>query len=691
MKLDWWEPSFSQTYKIFTQVLLRILAGVILIRLILGVSSYPDLISYCQIQGIMAISLLALMSRKINKYSTTIKQFYLFTMIEAINFSLKYNSLAIFHEETMLTIIQSTLLTILFQMRIFESIFANAFIMIKHLILWYFWADLNDQYIIPKPTTIVISMIIFIIWITFEINHRTHLKENFLAKETIKKSNMQITEFLRLFNDGLLIMSKAFTLQYANDKIEAILKPENQDYTSKLKAILIKDTECSIYDKLKKIPWKYHCETISIGVSIMDNSWYEWTVKISNWEDQLCYMITVKDVTDILYVERIASENRSKRALIRSISHELRTPINAISLIVDELRNTINLEFQSQLSMIRSCVWLLNCQVSDILDYSELVSGKFILNPSKYNFKDSLLICVRFFSVQAAYKGIELVAKIDPDIPEYCFADEFRVQKVVTNLLSNAIKYTNKGSVNLCVIHTGSAIEISVTDSGIGIHESRLAFIFEMFSDNSGGLTSELSGLGLHVSNIILRLAGTSMKVTSKIGEGSVFSFCLDALMDKPRIKLGKEIEIPWELTRRTHLPESLVLQKLNAKILIVDDNDFNRLTLGNILKLLCVRYIEAVNGEIAVQIVSQYDKSKYPIRCVIMDCDMPVMDGWEATRRIISRYNQGLLKHLPTIIGHTAYSSKEDIQRCYESGMTSHFLKPTTREEVLSVITSYI
>ena len=691
MKSEWWDQSFVQTYSSFARIFTRVLVCAILSRIALYFCFDYNLLGYSQIEGFIFIAFLLFISAMLKNGSIIIKQVYLYAMIEVINIFLKLNSMSFFPEEKTLLILESTLLTILFQTKIFENIYINAFIILKHIILWHFWTDIDYKFSQIIPTAIGMCIVIFGLWILFEINKRNYIKENFLAKEEIKKSNNRVTEFLRLFSDGLLIMSRGFDVKYSNDTIDAILKPEDKDYISKLKAIIMNDGDCSIFEKLSRVEWKITNSAASIGVSNIDCYLYEWTLKISNWGDEPCYMIKVKDVTKLLSVERMAAENRSKRELIRSVSHELRTPINAISLIVDEICNNVSEDLKEKLSMIKSCVWLLNCHVSDILDYSELVSGKFILNPTNYNLKESLVKCTELFFVQSTHKGVELVTKIDPTIPDVCTADEFRVQKVVTNLLSNAIKYTNKGTVELCAINTGLGVDISVKDTGIGIHQDRLALIFDLFSENQNGMSSGMSGLGLHISNNILKLAGTTLKITSKLGEGSIFTFHLEAFREIPNYQLSSEIDIPYELLGKTYLPKSLVGEKIYPRILIADDNEFNRLTLGNILKRYYISFIEAFNGEVAVQIISEYDKSKFPISCIIMDCNMPVMDGWEATKRIISMYNQGLLNFLPTIIGHTAYSSKEDILRCYDSGMTTHFLKPTTEQQFLSIIRNYI
>ena len=133
------------------------------------------------------------------------------------------------------------------------------------------------------------------------------------------------------------------------------------------------------------------------------------------------------------------------------------------------------------------------------------------------------------------------------------------------------------------------------------------------------------------------------------------------------------------------------IFDKEFPKVLIADDNDFNRLLLGNILKNHGIPFIEATNGKIAVKNIEKFDRKKTPILCIIMDCDMPVMNGWEASKAINEKYNKGFLKYRPAIIGHTAYSSTADINQCYDSGMITYILKPASQAQILHTLKKYI
>ena len=152
-------------------------------------------------------------------------------------------------------------------------------------------------------------------------------------------------------------------------------------------------------------------------------------------------------------------------------------------------------------------------------------------------------------------------------------------------------------------------------------------------------------------------------------------------------------MNIPKEINSPLIVPQMTfsILDKQNPKALIVDDNDFNRVLLGNILKSHGIPYVEAINGKVAVKLIRKFDRIKIPILCIIMDCDMPVMDGWQATKKIHKNYSEGIIKFLPAIIGHTAYSSTSDIKKCYDSGMISVIAKPTTQAQILNALRKYI
>jgi signal transduction histidine kinase/CheY-like chemotaxis protein len=682
MKSDWWDIEFDETYNRFRRIFCIIMIISITTRTIFSFAFGFELIfGSPQLElNIAILSYLALM-KFIENFNPSVKKIVFYFAIESLNALLKF--ITIKHDE-MLCSLHSTLLTILFQTNIFKSTYWIALVVIKHLLLWFYTK--HDIIIGPKnPSQLMIAMAFFSIWLIFEHDKRSYCKEKYLAKKAQKQLTDQLVEIMRSFPDGLIILDKALTPKYMNEKAKNTLNTDMKTLLEVISNIKIQNTNTSILHKINTACFNESSDTVSLGTSKSNDKIYEWIIKTITWDNVECYMITLKDLTEIISLERESIENKTKSAFIRSISHELRTPVNAILLIVNELVKELPNQHQEKLLNIKVCSTLLSYQISDILDYTELQSGTLLLENNPCDLKKYLQDCINLIKIQAKYKGLELKSSIDSLIPDRCNIDGYRVQKVLLNLLSNAVKFTNKGIIEVYAKQTDSGIEVKVKDTGIGIKKERIDHIFAMFSDESN---SALSGLGLFMSKNILKLLNCHLNVTSELGRGSLFSFLLP--MGTNPSDCSEDLQIPNEYPDYPQIPKFYMNSNFNdyPKVMIVDDNDFNRLCLASILERNGIKYIQAINGEAAVKKILKYNDK--PIKCVIMDCNMPVMDGWEATKSIISYYEQGLIKSLPVVIGHTAYSSKEDIQRCYDSGMTTIVFKPTTEENILSIISKY-
>ena len=183
--------------------------------------------------------------------------------------------------------------------------------------------------------------------------------------------------------------------------------------------------------------------------------------------------------------------------------------------------------------------------------------------------------------------------------------------------------------------------------------------------------------MGLFISNSILKLFNSKFSVTSKLGQGTKFSFIIDLHTEN-----NEDNDIATEFVTETF--SNLALKMAQYKkfdeeecdVMIVDDHDLNRMFLGNVLKKLKIPYIEAINGQEAVEKVIFCSQMKKPLKCIVMDCNMPVMDGWQASSKIKNLFELGAVKEFPAIIAYTAYSSDEDIKKCYDSGMISYIVK---------------
>ena len=616
-----------------------------------------------------------------------IKKICLYTVIEILNFVYKYFSFSAHQDEYVMYCMLSTVFCVLFQTSIFQNSLHTGIIVFKHIYIWYFFDNISKSLSFYPILEVTLSPTIIFIWTLYEKEKRARLRHYYYLKTKKEKYALQISDLLRLFRDGLIILNPKFNIQYTNDKANKLIMNGPDKFIDRLKIMKFQD-EKSIFESLCSIKFESKEMSISLGITELNHLLYEWTVNHITWNDGLSYMIIIKDVTTILKIERITSENNAKSALIRSVSHELRTPVHAITLLADSLIQDVNESCKGRILNIKTCAELLTFQISDILDYSELLSKKFKLNKSFCNFRARLEECINPILFQVKFKGLEFKKNIDSSIINYCYIDYYRIQKIIINLLTNAVKYTYKGSIELSVVNIETGIKISIKDTGIGIPKEQLSKIFDMFSDKISGM----SGLGLHISNRVLKYLGSALSVTSEENQGSIFSFCLsidNTPCDDSKPRKGCSCEISDIYMMSMQISNNF--DQNYPKVLIVDDNDFNRLLLGNMLTNNGISYIEANNGKMAVEATMNFDKKNTPVFCIIMDCNMPVMDGWEATKTINEKYKTGIIKFLPIIIGHTAYSSSDDIQRCYDSGMVSYILKPTTQEQILIALRKYI
>jgi len=238
-------------------------------------------------------------------------------------------------------------------------------------------------------------------------------------------------------------------------------------------------------------------------------------------------------------------------------------------------------------------------------------------------------------------------------------------------------------------------LRVSVKDTGIGIQPYRLEKLFDLFESlDSKGKLAHGFGLKLHVSNIIAqRLGNERINVKSRENRGTVFKFNVSIQEDV----LNTSTE-DCENLEENALANSLPITKSrksfmnhSPRVLVVDDNEFNRIILGEFLKQEYIDYDEAINGLIACQLVEHRNRLKGGYSVIIMDIQMPVMDGWQATRRLLDMHGIGEIESCPVIIGYSAYSGKDEETRARDAGMTELLLKPTPKSELLKVIKRYL
>jgi PAS domain S-box-containing protein len=368
---------------------------------------------------------------------------------------------------------------------------------------------------------------------------------------------------------------------------------------------------------------------------------------------------------------------------LANMSHEIRTPMNGIQGMTDLLLDTTLSDQQKEFArIIKRSVNNLLVIINDILDFSKIKAGKLTIEKIDFRLKDVLDNVKGIFDHRVKKKGLLLQVTTDPAIPESLRGDPYRLNQVLINLIGNAVKFTEKGSVRVHVgLQEQSADEVSlqfsVTDTGIGIPESSLPYIFDHFSQGGLDISRRYggTGLGLAISHRLVQLQGGSIVVKSSEGVGSEFSFQLSY-----NYEVVVEAAIPAT-------PVSAVLADYSQylagkKFLVAEDNEVNQQLVEHVLRRGGGQVQLANNGELAVQFLQQGEH--YDL--VIMDLQMPVMDGYTATQVI----RNDLQLSIP-IIAMTATALIGEQLRCFEVGMNDYMTKPFEFTELYKRIISLL
>jgi len=363
---------------------------------------------------------------------------------------------------------------------------------------------------------------------------------------------------------------------------------------------------------------------------------------------------------------------KAKQQFLSNMSHEIRTPMNAIiGFTKVALKTDLTDKQEEYLTAIKESGDTLIVLINDILDLAKVDAGKMTFEKNPFKMAASISAMIHLFEAKMQESNILLVEEYDYKIPETLIGDSVRLHQIVLNLVSNAVKFTTKGKitvgVHLLKEDEGKVtIEFSVADTGIGIPENKIGSIFENFQQASSG-TARLyggTGLGLAIAKQLVESQGGKISVESKIDEGSTFSFTLDFLKAKGGIKIEEDLTV-------------LDVENKDIKVLVAEDIALNQLLMKTVLGDLGFEYDIAANGKIAIE---KLKGGNFDI--ILMDLQMPEMNGFEATEFIRNKMNSKI-----PIIALTADVTTVDVTKCKAVGMNDYISKPVDEKLLYSKI----
>lgn len=378
----------------------------------------------------------------------------------------------------------------------------------------------------------------------------------------------------------------------------------------------------------------------------------------------------------------LALEARS--LFLANMSHEIRTPINGVLGMLQILESSpLNPKQQRFLGLAKDSATSLLGIISDILDFTKIDSDKLTLEEVPIDLNQLLNNCVEIFNPRAQDKSIKLVRKFELTDKFFAVSDPTRLRQICSNLLSNAIKFTHQGQVDITTQITRkdnnrAMLTILVEDSGVGINEEQLAQLFSPFNQADASTTRKFggTGLGLSITRKLCQLMGGDVSVESTPDAGSKF---------KASINLG--IVEASELTSTTSAVQTTEMDLSHLRILIVEDNEINQVVIGEMLKQRHIVFDIVKDGIEALAILKHGIKFGHEYSIILMDCQMPNMDGYQATQHI--RQLPAPVNSIP-IIALTANAMSDEREKCFASGMNEYLSKPIEQTKLFSMIEKF-
>jgi signal transduction histidine kinase/CheY-like chemotaxis protein len=393
----------------------------------------------------------------------------------------------------------------------------------------------------------------------------------------------------------------------------------------------------------------------------------------------------IKERTQQLEVamQNALAASQVKSEFLANISHELRTPMNGILGMIDiVLGSDLNAEQRDHLQTAQGCAYSLLALLNDVLDLSKIEAGRMALEKIPFELRALIADSKKAQTALALQKGVELRTVIEPDVPHRVIGDPLRIRQMLINLLSNAAKFTDRGWIELRVRTAGDTtagnimLILEVADTGMGIAADKLPTIFDKFTQADSSISRRFggSGLGLAITKVLAEMHGGTVAVESELGVGSTFTVTIECEISAERVEPEHSHAMP-----ATHV--SLATPGAGGSVLLVEDNPVNQKLVASILQKRGYHVVISGNGREALKVLREQE-----FQLVLMDVQMPEMDGLETTRLIRQdrRWSE-----LP-IVAMTAHAMNGDREGCLAAGMNGYISKPVHSAHLLSIVEEF-
>ena len=545
--------------------------------------------------------------------------------------------------------------------------------------------------------------------LTGHIGINMDITEVRLAEAELAERERQIKTITDNVRDALFMVKADGTCNYASPYAGAMFDREPESLIDRSFAALFgKEAHAAIDQRLRPL-WSGEERSCAFQFRMDESAggrWMDAHLSAVPADDGVHSIVaSVRDISEAKQLEVDLTKARrkaehaaqAKAAFLANMSHEIRTPMNGVIgftdlLLQSDLNATQHRHAQLIADSGRAMMRLLN----DILDMSKIDSGKLTLVPAPVDLRAKVATCVSLLQPVADNAGIAIESRVDNDVPARLLGDPLRLRQILLNLIGNAVKFTERGQVS---VHArtepgpdGRILAISVADTGIGIAPERLSAIFEHFRQADVSIARKYggTGLGLAISNQLARLMGGKIDVVSELDEGTTFTVRIPLLRAQAEDAATPTADVLDKMVAPVTAPLPALRQRLGERprVLVAEDNDINQELVLAMARNAGLDPDLASEGSEAIAMVKAAHAQGRPYRLILMDMQMPGVDGLEATRRL---RQAGFEPDMLPIVALTANCFAEDIAACHEAGMQGHLAKPLQMPALSQAVHTYL